>query len=123
MRRALIVAIALLAGGPAAGEDARDYDGIAKATTCRAWTQMRGEVRDGARTKLQAWLTRTVIGDWNAPRMPGSDAGLSRHLRHGRCVLRHLPQKNPQGRRPDADRGYGFLVKTCPAARQRFPGT
>ena len=22
------------------------------------------------------WLTRTVIGDWNAPVMPGSDAGL-----------------------------------------------
>ncbi len=37
---------------------------------------MCGRPRGAARTRLQAWLTRTVIGDWNAPAMPGSDAGL-----------------------------------------------
>ena len=80
MRRALIVAIALLAGASAAGlgkdKEPKDFERLANASTCRAWTEMRGRPRDAARTRLQAWLPRTVIGDWNAPVMPGSDAGL-----------------------------------------------
>lgn len=69
-------AIALLTGPAAAAVDQPDFDAFANATTCRAWADMRGAPRDAARTQLQAWLTRTVTADWNAPIAPDSDAGL-----------------------------------------------
>jgi hypothetical protein len=70
-----LVMAGLAAGAPAAAMNS-GFDAIANATTCRAWTGMRGLPRDAARTRLQAWLTHTVTGGWNAPIAPGSDAGL-----------------------------------------------
>jgi hypothetical protein len=74
MRRLAPLAVAaVLASGPVLGQGATvDYGQIG----CAAWTEMRGAVRNQKRTKIQAWLTRSVISGWNAPLAPGSDAGL-----------------------------------------------